>query len=133
MRKELEQKLIERWPTWFDIRGDVHQSRMMDGFVHGDGWFEIIWRSFEDLEPLAAEVEKQTGWPFEVLQVKEKFGGLRVYANQTTDAIAAVIAQAQAESFRTCEICGQSGGLHSNSWIKAVCEQHASALDEEIR
>jgi hypothetical protein len=57
---------------------------MPDGFVHGVGWFEIVWRLCEDLEPLVVEAESATGQAFEVLQVKEKFGGLRFYANYTT-------------------------------------------------
>jgi len=47
---------------------------MADGFAHGDGWFDIVWRLCEDLEPLVAETENGTGRPFEVLQVKQKFG-----------------------------------------------------------
>jgi hypothetical protein len=35
MRKELEQKLVERWPLWFNTKGDPRQTRMADGFTHG--------------------------------------------------------------------------------------------------
>src|SRR5712692_1885105 len=81
MRKELEQKLVGRWPRWFNLEGDVRHTLMSFGFCHGDGWFDILWRLCEDLEPLVTEVEKQTGHPFEVLQVKEKLGGLRFCVN----------------------------------------------------
>jgi hypothetical protein len=82
MRKELEQKLVERWPTWFDTGGgDVRRTAMPRGFLHGDGWFDLIWRLCEDLEPLVAEFEVATGRTFEILQVKEKFGGLRIHVN----------------------------------------------------
>jgi len=73
MRKEL----VERWPSWFNVNGSTYQTRMVDGFAHGDGWFDIVWRLCQDLEPLVAEA----GQPFEVLQVKEKFGGLRFYVS----------------------------------------------------
>ena len=81
MRKELEQKLVERWPTWFNIKGDIRLTAMPWGFTHGDGWFDIVWRLCEDLEPLVTEMEHAGGRQFEVLQVKEKFGGLRFYVN----------------------------------------------------
>jgi hypothetical protein len=68
MRKEVEQKLVGRWPRWFDTEGDVRHTSMSWGFCNGDGWFEILWRLCEDLEPLVA------GHEFKVLQVKEKFG-----------------------------------------------------------
>lgn len=42
------------------------------GFEHGDGWFDLVWRLCEDLEPLVARLEKETGQQFQVLQVKEK-------------------------------------------------------------
>ena len=124
MKKELEQKLIERWPSWFNTSGDIRETRMPDGFVHGNGWFDTVWRLYEDLEPLIADAEKATGRPFEVLQVKEKFGGLRFYANYTTDAVRSRIDAARAESLRTCEICGQPGTQREHRWIRTLCDQH---------
>jgi hypothetical protein len=81
MQKELEQRLVERWPAWFKTEGDIRDTAMARGFEHGDGWFDILWRLCEDLEPLVAQFEQETGSQFEVLQVKEKFGGLRFYVN----------------------------------------------------
>jgi hypothetical protein len=49
MRKELEQKLFERWPQWFNTKGDVRHTLMSFGFQHDDGWFDILWRLCEDL------------------------------------------------------------------------------------
>ena len=99
---------------------------MVDGFVHGDGWFAIVWRLCEDLEPLVTEVEKATGQWFEVTQVKEKFGGLRFYVNHRTDAIWKRIEAAETESLRTCEVCGQPGKGREGDWILTVCDEHAS-------
>jgi hypothetical protein len=74
MRKELEQKLARRWPDWFGLAGNPRLSPMARGFEHGDGWYNILWRLCADLGPLVAELEKETGGRFEVLQVKQKFG-----------------------------------------------------------
>jgi hypothetical protein len=41
MNKALEQKLVERWPTWFNTGGDIKHTLMPRGFTHGDGWFDI--------------------------------------------------------------------------------------------
>jgi len=127
MHKELEQKLVERWPSWFNTKGDFRYTGMTLGFTHDDGWFEIIWRLCADLEPLVAEFEQETGSQFEVLQVKEKFGGLRFYVNcRRNDAIRQRILAAIEESFHTCEICGQPGLLREGGWIKTLCDEHAS-------
>jgi hypothetical protein len=127
MRRELEQKLVERWPSWFNVNGDPLKTRMADGFAHGDGWFNIVWRLCEDLEPLVAEAERATGRPFEVLQVKEKFGGLRFYVSHPhrTDAILQRIEAAELESLRTCEVCGKPGKVRDDC-IRTVCDEHAS-------
>src|SRR5882762_3795725 len=50
---------------------DVRLTLMSLGFLHGDGWFDILWRLCEDVEPLVAEFEEGSGRCFEVLQVKE--------------------------------------------------------------
>jgi hypothetical protein len=77
MHGKLEQKLVRRWPAWFDIQG----------FEHGDGCFDILWRLFADLQPLVEELEREGSQSFAVVRVREERGGLRVYANDGTDAI----------------------------------------------
>ena len=125
MRKELEQRLVERWPTWFNTRGDIRHTAMPRGFTNDDGWFDILWRLCEDLEPLVAELEAAGGPKFEVLQVKEKFGGLRFYVNcRRNEAIRRRIGIAIQESFHTCEVCGQPGTLREARWIKTLCDEH---------
>ena len=115
MREELERRLLLRWPEWFDIRG----------FEHGDGWFGILWRLCEDLEPLAEGLEGEGSPPFEVVRVREEGGGLRVYASGGTDAIRERVEAAQEESLRTCEVCGQPGLRRRNHWARIRCDEHA--------
>ena len=92
--------------------------------------FDILWRLCEDLEPVVAELEEARGPKFEVLQVKEKFGGLRFYVNcRRNEAIRQRIGIAADESFRTCEICGQPGTLREARCIKTLCDEHASARE----
>ncbi|MGA7928710.1 MAG: hypothetical protein WCA20_22285 [Candidatus Sulfotelmatobacter sp.] len=134
MRKELEQRLVERWPKWFNTKGDVRYTAMPWGFCVGDGWFDTLWRLCEDLKPLVAEFEVAGGPKFEVLQVKEKSGGLRVYVNcDRNEAIQQRIGIAIQESLHTCEICGQPGKQHSGDWSKTLCDEHdASEQAREI-
>ena len=124
MRKELEQKLIERWPTWFNVTGDVRNTGMTLGFRHDDGWFDIIWRLCGDLEPLVAAFEHASGRQFGILEVMEKFGGLRIHMSYSNDAIRRRILVAERESFRTCEVCGQRGKWRGGDWIKTLCDEH---------
>jgi len=123
MRLELERKLIERWPTWFDVNGSLQQTLMPFGCEHGDGWFNLLWRLCEDLEPLVAKYEKQTGHRFQVVQVKEKFGGLRFYVANANDVIRQRIELAELESLKSCELCGKPGRRRIDGWINVLCDE----------
>jgi hypothetical protein len=125
MRNELQRRMIDRWPAWFNIGGDPRSTSMQFGFQHGDGWFNLVWRLCEQLEPLEAAIEAETGYAFEVLQVKEKFGGLRFRANYSNDSISTLIEMTEVESFKTCEFCGQPGKRREGSWIETLCDDHA--------
>jgi hypothetical protein len=125
MRKELELKMVNRWPGWFDLNGDPRRTLMGCGFAHGDGWFELVWRLCEEIERVV-----DRGQPFEVCQVKEKMGGLHFYTmDPCSDEVERLIDVAGEESLRTCEVCGQPGswdghGWEGERWIKTRCEQH---------
>jgi hypothetical protein len=117
MKAELEKKLVDRWPKWFDVRGSISHTLMPFGFP-GDGWFDLIWKLCEDLEPLV-------GLDFEVIQVKEKFGGLRFYADfngPVSDQARNRISQAENDSYTICEECGAFGRERDGGWIKVRCD-----------
>jgi hypothetical protein len=125
MRKELELKMANRWPGWFDLNGDPRRTLMRFGFAHGDGWFDLVWQLCEQIEQVVDQ-----GQPFEVCQVKEKMGGLHFYTmGPCPDEVERLIDVAGEESVRTCEVCGQPGlwdghGWEGERWIKTRCEQH---------
>jgi hypothetical protein len=124
MTEDLELKLVKRWPTWFDVDDDIQHTLMPFGFEHGDGWFSLVWRLCAQLEAPVARLEQETGRAFEVFQVKEKFGGLRFYCNCSNDEIDKLIAAAEQESQRTCDVCGQPGKPRKGSWILTRCDEH---------
>ncbi len=77
----------------------------------GLGWAKLINKLF-DGKP------KDTV----VIQVKEKFGGLRFYTSGSTEQFENLIREAEDESYITCEICGDPGKLNQDrSWIKTLC------------
>jgi len=63
------------------VAGDARESLMRYGFEHGDGWFKLAWRLCEQLEQPIGASKQESGCAFQVLQVKQKFGGLRFYTN----------------------------------------------------
>lgn len=83
----------------------------------GKGWRPLVLRLIEDLFEM--------GWDGHLCQVKEKFGGLRFYIGAGSDGINDRIQEAEAESIRTCEGCGQPGKLRGEGWIKCLCDECA--------
>lgn len=59
-----------------------------------------------------------------VLQVKEKFGGLRFYFSGGDTACREVVAAAEERSLSTCEVCGQAGILGEGRWLSVRCIEH---------
>ena len=82
----------------------------------GEGWFPIV-------EEAIIEIESRGGF---ILQVKEKFGGLRIYSQGGDyDAISEIVRKAEVKASRICEDCGEPGVLHNkNGWYKTVCDDH---------
>ncbi len=116
MKKELEQKLIEEFPTFFkDMYGDPMKTCMAFGCEIGEGWFDLVYDACKKIK----ELDNGT---FKFLQVKEKFGGLRLYCSGGTREIYTIISQAEDESYKICETCGSREDVTSEgSWIVTMC------------
>jgi hypothetical protein len=128
MRDELESKFKERWPTWFrGLRdGDPMETCLVFGFECSDGWNDLLWRLCEDIEEIGP------GEDFRVLQVKEKFGGLRFYTGAAPHEVHDRIEQAEKESYETCEVCGTKENVTTGGrgWISTLCDNCRKPKDD---
>ena len=136
MNEEFDKKLCEKYPKIFKDRyGTIQETCMAWGFSHGDGWFDIIdtlcntiqhhadWkRKQEPFASLSDEEFDEIHQPV-AAQVKEKFGGLRFYCNNTDDYTQGAIALAESLSYRVCESCGAPGTRRGGGWIKTQCDE----------
>ena len=59
-----------------------------------------------------------------IVQVKEKFGGLRFYMDGGTPEMRNYVHFAETMSMNTCECCGASGEPRNDGWVKTLCEKH---------
>ena len=124
MSPDLDQKLCEAFPKIFkDRHGDMRETSMCWGFDFSDGWYDII-------NKLCAAIQKHLDENPEVpqavaVQTKEKFGTLRFYIRGGDDYIRDLIEHAEAESGRTCEVCGKPGKTVGARRIRTVCDEHA--------
>jgi len=119
MNKENTNLLFEKYPNLFPNGSKVNpmESLMVYGFECGDGWINLIDKLCSDITNLKTECM--------VVQVKEKFGGLRFYTEGTSNEVFDLIRKAEEDSFNICEICGESGKLIDfHGWMMVRCNAH---------
>ena len=61
---------------------------------------------------------------FEFAQIKEKFGELRIYADNGNEVTNGLINMAEFISAQTCMTCGKRGKIQGISWLRAACPDH---------
>ena len=120
MKKELEDKLFEKYPKIFVQRKlPMTQTAMCWGIDTGDGWFKII-----DLlcKILQWNTDNNEYPQIEATQVKEKYGGLRFYTNGGNEHQSGQISYACHLSKITCEECGSMDNVtQTTGWIVTLC------------
>ena len=57
-----------------------------------------------------------------VMQVKEKWGGLRFYVGPTSGEFLDLIEEMEDKSYTVCEECGAPGRLRTNRWYVTLCD-----------
>ena len=88
----------------------------------GKGWAPLVNRVFDKLETIKGSIK--------IVQVKEKWGGLRIYTDYSNKELDKVIYDAEHESLEVCEVCGQSGKLRGKSWYYTSCDEHIKPGDK---
>ena len=121
MNLKLEQEILHMAPEgWFEgYRKLSKSSPLKFGLDHGDGWFKIWVELIDRLKDLNLE-------EFKFIQIKEKFGKLRVYydsLDKDTNKINKIIAWAERKSAKTCEVCGNPGKLEDDGWLRTICKE----------
>lgn len=126
MKKELDEALCKDFPLLFrDRHGDMRQTLMCWGFECGDGWEPLIRALCSSLMWDGSDFKNNhvRQNPPTVVQVKEKFGTLRFYANSVTEKDDHLISFAEYLSGTVCEECGATVRVTQSKggWIRTRC------------
>lgn len=125
MDDALEQEVVEEYPEFFEYYGADMENPAPNislfGFECDDGWVDIIESVCETLDRQDISLQ--------FVQVKEKFGGLRMYYQNVdvedesqAHVLHSAVKMAETMSFRTCEVCGNRGELRDDDgWYKTRC------------
>jgi hypothetical protein len=132
MQDDLQNELYEKYPTLFENRHKpVTESCMAFGIECGDGWYSILsnlcWEITQHESNLAAQQkysdEEPVNYsPVRFDQIKEKFGGLRVYYTGGDEFVRGLVSMADAISYSVCEACGEKGKPNEKGWIATLCD-----------
>ncbi len=121
--------------------GWTHVDGKLIGFkAVGEGWWDILKRLDEEFARILGEDVNKLA----ILQIKEKFGGLRVYIDHTPlssdqwPELWAAVQKAEGESFKTCELCGSKDNIDSRGpdnqrfgRTLTLCEAHHAQRAKE--
>jgi hypothetical protein len=141
MNDELQNKLYEKYPQLFVNKDKTPmQSPMCFGIETGEGWYEILsslcWmiKQYEDSIIWQTEWNQKTNpeyksdyFPVKFDQIKEKYGGLRVYFSGGDQYIEGLVSMAEAMSYKICDVCGNKGEANKQGWISTRCEAHKNS------
>lgn len=80
----------------------------------GEGWRDLVIKCY-------AACFK---YNVPIYQIKEKFGGLRIYTGGAPQKVADIIDQAEQQSYTICEKCGNPGEVRENGrWLFTLCRE----------
>ena len=106
----------------------LQNNLMAFGFMCEKGWHQLIFDTLDKIEEIVVRDELD----IQVTEVKEKFGGLRIYLDGYTDEIDSFVQAAEKQSFKICEICGEPGKLREiNGWLMTRCDKCLAKESEE--
>lgn len=136
----------KNWTMLYNKYPDLFQNRLKSpkesclsfGIECNLGWYDIIssvcwmikqhednkrWRKeyLEKNEPERLS-EEQEYFPVKFDQIKEKYGGLRLYFSGGDDYVEGLVSMAEAMSYKICEVCGNKGEPNKSGWISTLCE-----------
>ena len=130
-------KILDDHPLLYRGRNKpITECLMSWGFCCADGWLPLIERLSDRIEAEIVRLRDEDGVAEkdlpEVMQVKEKFGGLRFFVRPQNDTIYAAIMAAREEADRTCEYCGAPGKLYEKGAMATCCNACAQQRGWEI-
>lgn len=139
MTRELQKRLFKKYPKILYIKELAQYPIDQRGIECDDGWFSLINKTCEEIQYLIdrSNDHKLPRWKqiigfsdshiinqVRFVQVKEKFGRLRIYYTPANDRITDILNFAENLSSGICEIYGTSVDITQNEkgWIRSLCE-----------
>ena len=95
----------------------------------GTGWYNLYQPIVDEINSINESLPEEE--KIRIYQIKEKFGGLRIYVSHSNPFLDAKIEEAENRSYKTCEQCGatnDTGLLYVGGWIYNCCRDCARKI-----
>jgi len=97
---------------------DLFSDKFYD-FSISDGWLTIITSLLKSIEN---DIKYNDMPDVKIIQIKQKFGGLRVYYDGGNDATRGMVTMSMVITEETCEDCGSTEDISQTSgYIRTLC------------
>lgn len=130
MHEVLSKALVLRFPWATYKKGGKVIG--MDGIECENGWFNLIWDMFTELETVYSVAKLKED--MDITTIKEKYGVLTMYYTSSLVGINEVVKKYVLLSEGVCEKCGSEGGLkhvlEGSDWVFVLCDTCMNARDE---
>lgn len=110
--------------SFFQPDSTLRTNLIAFGFECGAGWYPLIDELCGKIEKILEGETDEFRKGFQVLQVKEKFAGLRFYVTYGNDEIWDLIEEYERRSFEICENCGGTPAkvYEKHHWLRTRCD-----------
>lgn len=134
--KEWNKALVKKYPwmipvnSWTEQRMDEQDPNYDYEFTYADdflpGWWSAFGETFcEELDSCLKKCGQDIYKNFKIIELKEKFGGLRIYTNIHIKEVNEILDKYEALSTTVCQECGAPATRISQGWIGYFCEKCA--------
>lgn len=123
MRRELEAELLAAYSSFFpNMYNDSDKTCLSEGIQTGDGWFGLIKNLCFNIQEIIDEDDLLKDFYF--IQIKEKFGLLRIHFKGGNKEISQLISILSVASGYVCENCGTTLNdvCTKGSYLKTLCK-----------
>lgn len=123
MSPELSDTIRKAYPQLCTDYG-VPGTEMRVGFAIADGWAQLFQQLLAEIEAERLKLPSDEAAKVKLAQVKEKWGQLRVYVDNVTEAMRGILDRIEYDSASVCERCGTSGdGVYPSGggWVQTLC------------
>lgn len=123
--KFIEQTLAEKYPH-IDTSKYIWHELITTANEYGSGWHDLLIELVMKIEEIYKKNDMDIT-EFEISQIKEKYGGLRVYAFSSIPEVHDLIHEYENKAETVCDECGATGSLHvKDGWFQVLCDKCAS-------